>query len=326
MKKRYACLKDIAYYLPEYIEDNEALVQDMGIEWSAQDIYIKTGIRERHIAAVGECASDLAVKACEKLFLQQPQLREKVDYLIFCSQSPDYFLPATACLLQQRLKLKKNVAALDINQGCSGFIYGLSLAKGLLEAGLASNVLLVQAETYSKYIDRMDKVTRTIFGDGAAASWLTNDAENDSHLNSFVFGTDGNGAANLIVENGAARNLQRQDKRLFMDGPEIFQFALRTVPKTFKAVLDAAGLQKNDIDHFVFHQANQFILEHLQRKLDIEKEKFYIDMEQVGNTVSASIPIALKQGMDKCLLLAGQRVMLIGFGVGYSWGGCILKV
>lgn len=313
----FAKIQSIAYALPENIQDNEFLVKDMTMDWTAEDIFSKTGIHARHIALEAQRASDIALVAAEKLFENNAGLREKIDYIIFCSQSPDYVLPATACLLQTRLELREKCGAFDINQGCSGFIYGLSIAKGVIESGQAQNVLLLNAETYSKYLDKADKTTRTIFGDGAAASWLTAETSERAFIDGFEFGTNGQGANNLIVQ---------KDRSLFMDGPEIFQFTLQVVPKTVKGILQRAGMVAEEVDYFVFHQANMFILEHLRKKLKIPAEKFVTDMEDIGNTVSASIPIAIKRAKDRGTLVPGNIVLAVGFGVGYSWGGCLIKL
>ncbi len=321
-----AILKAIAYELPEAVEDNEFLVRQMGLDWSATDIFDKTGIRQRHVAAPGECASDLAARAAERLFLKEPALRTQTDFLLFCSQSPDYALPATACLLQQRLGLSTAMGALDINQGCSGFLYGLSVARGLIESGTAQNVLLLTAETYSKYLAPEDKTTRPIFGDGAAAVWIAGAGSAETALGPFVLGTDGAGAANLIVRNSARRREEGASPRLFMDGPEIFQFTLKVVPKTVKQLLEKSGQTLEQTDYFIFHQANAFMLEHLRKKLKIPADKFCLDLADTGNTVSASIPIALARALERGTLKSGMRVMLVGFGVGYSWGACLIRI
>lgn len=322
----HAKLCAIEYALPQREENNEFLVADMQSDWLPEDIYEKTGILKRHIAAPDECASDLAAKAAERLFLAHDGLKEKIDFVLFCSQSPDYALPTTACLLQSRLQLSKSCGAMDINQGCAGFIYGLGVAKGLIESSAARNVLLLNAETYSKYIDKQDKTTRTIFGDGAAAAWVSADEDDGFGIGGFVFGTDGTGAENLIVKNSGARISNSGARHaLFMDGPEIFQFTLSVVPKTVKALLDKTALEMGDINLFVFHQANAFILEHLRKKLAIPNERFLLDLAETGNTVSASIPIVLARAIVQGKVKSGMKIMLIGFGVGYSWGGCILE-
>lgn len=321
-----AGILDICYFLPNNIETNEFLVSDMKLSWSADDIFAKTGIKQRHIAKEAECASDLGVLAAEKLFALHENLRDKIDFLLFCSQSPDYALPTTVSLLQKRLGLSKDCGSLDINQGCSGYIYGLALAKGLIESAVASNVLLITAETYSKYIAKYDKQTRTIFGDGAAATLIQAEKCDAERLHSFAFGSDGRGKCNLIVPNSGARREVRNDNHLFMDGPEIFQFTLSVVPKTVRRILAQADLKLEDIDYFIFHQANAFMLKHLRNKLKISEDKFFIDLEDTGNTVSASIPIALCRARKNGMVHSGMKVMLLGFGVGYSWGGCIVSI
>lgn len=323
-----AYIKAIEYYLPVNVESNSFLVEEMELDWTAEDIFNKTGIKNRHIAEKGVCASDLAVEAAKKLFSKWPELISKVDYIIFCSQSHDYFLPATACLLQKRLSLSQQCGAIDINQGCSGYIYGLSLAKGLIEANIAQNILFITADTYSKYISPKDKSTRTIFGDAATATWISNKKAEKELLRDFVLRTNGAGAENLIVKNGSNRNriIDAKDVTLYMDGPEIFQFTLQIVPKTVNEILDKAGITKEKIDYFVFHQANRFILEYLRKKLKVPSDRFYINMEETGNTVSSSIPIALFNALQEEKISSGMKVMLLGFGVGYSWGGCIIEI
>lgn len=235
-------------------------------------------------------------------------------------------MPATAPLLQKRLGLSKKCGSLDINQGCSGYIYVLAVAKGLVESGMSSNLLLITAETYSKYIAKDDKTIRTIFGDGAAATLIQADEKGKGCLNGFVFGSDGRGMNNLIVHNSGARKNEQEDAYLFIDGPEIFQFTLSVVPKTVKEILLKTRLQLDEIDYFIFHQANAFILEHLRNKMKIPQNKFFMDLTDTGNTVSASIPIALSRAKQRGLVHSGMKVMLLGFGVGYSWGGCILEI
>ena len=260
--------------------------------------------------------------------------------MLLCTQSPDYFLPASSCLVQQRLGLPTSVGALDFNQGCSGFVYGLALAKGLVEGGMARGVLLLTAETYSKHIDAGDRSTRTLFGDAAAAALVGAVESEHDLIGPFVFGSDGRGAGNLIVAGGAMRErcapavagpgqaataAARPACALFMDGPEIFTFTLQAVPAAVRGVLAAWGRPQADVGLFVFHQANQFILEKLRAKLGIEPERFWVNIETTGNTVSSTIPIALEQARAAGKLSPGMDAMLVGFGVGYSWAACMLR-
>ena len=302
----------IAYYLPTKTIDNQQLVR-LYPEWTAEKILAKTGIESRHIAADDESALDLAERAARKLIENAAIDGGEIDYLLLCTQSSEYRLPSTACLLHERLGLRKDAGALAFDHGCSGFIYGLSLAKGLVAGGMAQKVLLVTAETYTKYIPHEDKSTRTIFGDGAAATLIG--AEDAAKIGAFAFGTDGAGAEKLIVRDG----------RLFMDGPEIFNFTLDIVPKTMEEVLVKNNLARDDIDLYVFHQANKFMLDTIRKVNGLPRDKFYVNIESTGNTVSSTIPIALKQLESSGRLLPGMKVMLMGFGVGLSWGATVIS-
>jgi 3-oxoacyl-[acyl-carrier-protein] synthase-3 len=334
-----AALSAIEYYLPEMTLSTPDLSAEFP-EWSVEKIDEKTGIRERHIAATEECASDLAVAAARKLFDSGACQPEAVDYLLFCTQSPDYFLPTTACLIQDRLGVPTTAGALDFNLGCSGFIYGLGLAQGLIVSGQASNVLLLTAETYSKYLNPRDRSVRTIFGDAAAATLLAAEDSANVLIGPFAYGTDGSGGPNLIVPTGGTRrprsaetaisveaeggNMRSQDD-LFMNGAEIFNFTLEAVPRTVSCLLEKARLQPADIDLFAFHQANRFMLEHLRKRLKIPPEKFQTTLSHCGNTVSSTIPIALKHAEMEGRLPKGALAMLVGFGVGYSWGATLVR-
>jgi 3-oxoacyl-[acyl-carrier-protein] synthase-3 len=228
---------------------------------------------------------------------------------------------------------------MDFNLGCSGFVYGLGLAKGLIETGQARNVLLITAETYSKHIHPGDKSVRTIFGDAASATLVQAVHSDHERIGPFVYGTDGRGAKNLIVPAGGLRMAQaanpeliddgsgnkRTVNNLYMNGAEIFTFTLRIVPETVSTLLAKAGKRMEDIDLFVFHQANRYMLDHLRRKLGIPEEKLPIMMAHCGNTVSSTIPILLKDLEKASRLKQGQCLMLLGFGVGYSWGGAIVN-
>ena len=317
----------IEYYLPERIETNDDLAREFP-EWRMDKIGKKTGIYQRHCAAPDECASDFAVYAAEKLFSSGVCRPEDVDYVLFCTQTPDYILPTTACLIQHRLGVRKSAGALDFNLGCSGYIYGLSLAKGLIESGQCRNVLLLTADTYTKLIKPSDRSVRCLFGDAGAASWITADGQG-LEIGSFVFGTDGSGADNLIAEASGFRHSSdfTQSCELSMNGPEIFKFALDTVPQCVRDLLDQEGVAQDSIDLFVPHQANAHMLEYLRDKMGVTPNKFLVNMQNCGNTVSASIPIALRQsgrfiGSSQSI---PEKIIPIGFGVGYSWGACFLS-
>jgi 3-oxoacyl-[acyl-carrier-protein] synthase-3 len=330
-----AFIKGISYYLPARVLTNEDLFKEFP-EWTVEKVASKTGIQKRHIAAKNETAADMAFAAGSKLIDEYKIDKTSIDFVLLCTQSPDYFLPASACLIQERLGLRTNIGALDFNQGCSGFIYGLSLAKGLICGGLANNVLLLTSETYSKYLHPKDKSNRTIFGDAAAATLVSKDGI--AELLDFSLGTDGRGAKNLIVETGGLRCVNPRNNitwdeggnpispdHLFMNGTEIFNFSLETVPQLIQEILSKNDLLKEDINLFVLHQANRFMMEFLRKKMKISPEMFYYYIENVGNTVSSTIPIALKEAILDGSVSPGEKVLLAGFGVGYSWGGTVLK-
>lgn len=325
----------IVSYLPENILSNEEL-SELFPEWTPKKIEKKLGVRERRISAPDETALDMAVKACERLF--ESVDRNIIDFILLCTQSPDFFLPTSACILQDRLGLRTEIGALDYNLGCSGYVYGLSLGKGLLSATIAENVLLVVSETYSKHLHPQDKGNRSIFGDAASATLISKDMLPKIH--EFVLGTDGRGWNNLIIPNGAMRNRPKQkatdwidengvlrnDDMLFMNGPEIFNFTIKAVPVLIKQVLQKNNVNMDDIDYVIFHQANQYMLQYLRELVGVNEDKFFIDMVETGNTVSATIPIALEKCLKEGRIKSGDKVLLAGFGVGYSYGATIITI
>lgn len=331
-----AYIKGISYHLPKRVVTNEDLVKEFP-EWSVGKVASKVGVNERHIAETNETAGDLAEKAALKLFQEYNISPTDIDFLMLCTQSPDYFLPSTACILQNKLGIPTTSGAFDYNLGCSGCIYGLALAKGLIMSGSAKNILLLTAETYNKYLHPTDKSNKSIFGDGAAACLISTDGF--AEIGEFVFGTDGSGAENLIVKTGAARSKEqtgfyetddeghtKYDDYLYMNGGAIFNFTLDIVPTLINKILSKNNIIKDDIDYYVFHQANKFMLNTIRKVCVIPKEEFYINLEETGNTVSSTILISLKDCIDKKILRNAQNIMITGFGVGLSWGGCILKI
>lgn len=329
-----AYIKAISYYLPEKVVTNEDLVKEFP-EWTVEKIAGKVGVSERHIAAEDETAGDMAGKAAELLFCEYGIDRREIDFLILCTQSPDYFLPPTACLLQSRLGLSNKCGAFDIDLGCSGYEYGLAVAKGLLAGGIAKNVLLLTAETYNKKIHPRDKGNRTIFGDAATATLIS--SEGFAKIGEFVLGTDGSGAAGLIEKTGGFRakapandltidengNPHSSD-HLFMDGKSIFDFTADVVPEMVAETLSKNGLCDSDVNLYVFHQANRYMINYLRKLMGIDKERFYVYLDNVGNTVSSTIPIALKEAQKEGRLTG--NIVLAGFGVGLSYGATVIKI
>ncbi len=326
---KYAAIGPIAIHLPERVETNDDLAA-LYPRWDLDAIYSKTGIWARHIAAPDECASDLGVAAAEKLFAEHNIDRQSIDFLLFCTQTPDYPLPTTACLVQSRLGLPTSVGALDFNLGCSGFVYGLSLADGLIRSGTAKRVLLITAETYSKYIDDEDRSLRTIFGDGAAATLL--DAADDPSLSAFSFGTDGTAADALMVNSGGARLAEdalkprtkwRWNSKLYMDGPGLIKLTLDTLPQTIRQVLETGEVSDDDIDLYLVHQATHKLLATLRAEMDLTEERMPTMLHDYGNTVSSTIPIIMHELRSSGRLRRGTKCLLAGFGVGFSWAGCL---
>ena len=328
-----AYIKAIAYYLPEKVVTNEQLVEEFP-EWSVDKIAKKVGINERHIAADNETAGDMAFKAAEKLIVENGIDKSTIDFVLLCTQSPDYFLPSTSCIIQHKLGLSTKCGAFDFNLGCSGYEYGLAIAKSLMVSGMAKNVLLLTAETYNKHIHLKDKGNRTIFGDGASASLISK--EGFARIGEFVLGTDGSGYDRLIHKTGAMRHYERlndfhedengnslSSDHLFMDGKAIFDFTSDVVPPMIEETLAKNGIAENEVNLYVFHQANKYMINYLRKLMEIDKEKFYVFMETVGNTVSSTIPIALCEAQKEDKLHG--NVVLAGFGVGLSYGAVVLE-
>lgn len=331
-----AYIKGISYYLPDKIVTNDDLLMSFP-EWNSEKVYKKVGVKARHLASENETAADLGEKAARSLFEEYLFSPKDVDFLLFCSQSPDYKLPPTSCILQEKLKLPKSVGAFDYNLGCSGCIYGIGVAKGLISAGLAKNVLLITAETYSKYIHPSDISNRTIFGDGAAACWISSD-NGPLEIGDLVFGTDGSGAENLMIKTGGARypsnsgNFHTDDDGhlayedfLYMNGSAIFNFSLEVVPTLVSQLLEKCKKSKEDIDYYIFHQANNYMLKTIREICSICEDKFYINLDNCGNTVSSTILIALKDCLDNAIVRKGMTILIAGFGVGLSYGAAILE-
>lgn len=311
-------VKYISTYLPSVEITNEEIAARFP-EWDSDKIFDKIGIKKRNIAAKDEFVVDMACSAIENLTKQHDFDLDSVDYFILCTQSPDYQLPTSACIVQNQVGLSKDCGAIDINQGCSGYIYGLSLASALVESGNFKNVLLVTADMYSKRIHYNDKGNISLFGDAATATIISTEGEYE--IGKFTLGTDGSGFENLIVKNGGLRNKEdfneeNLDNFLYMDGSAIFDFTSKNVPALVNQNLEINELKKEDIDLFVFHQANTFMLNFLRKRIGIPQDKFLLNMENYGNTVSSSIPLAFSPYFNENY----KNIMMVGFGVGYSWG------
>jgi 3-oxoacyl-[acyl-carrier-protein] synthase-3 len=314
----------VASYRPAKVVDNDEIVARFGFDRKFLDN--KIGIARRYVAAADETVSDMAAAAVERLFAQTGAKREATGLLVLCTQNPDYKLPTTANLVQAALGLPERLAAFDINQGCSGYIYGLAVATSFMRSAAIDQAILVTSEAYSKVMDPGDRTTVPLFGDGATATLLCAGAA--GRVGRSTFGSDGSGAKELIVKAGGSRNPTMPvagDGALFMNGRAIYNFMLTRVPADVAACLAANGLSADDIDLFVFHQASRFMIEALTGAMKLPREKVPITMADGGNTVSNTIPMALEAlgGIDA---LAGKRLLLSGFGVGLSWASTVLDL
>jgi 3-oxoacyl-[acyl-carrier-protein] synthase-3 len=332
-------IREIASYLPERVVNND----DLGAanpSWDMDRVGQKTGVLSRHIARDDETALDLALAACQRLFEKAPEARDKIDAILFCTQEPDYVMPPNSCLLHSELGLGDEVLALDFNLACSGFTYGLAMAQGLILAGTATNVLLVTAHTYSKLIHPEDRSAMVLFGDGAAVSWVTA-STGDEGLLDLDLGTSGVGWNKFWVPAGGCRtprsnltsqqpNADKGDFRsresIHMDGMGVLAFVNSKVPPSVRKVLERNSLTVDDIDLFIFHQASAMALDTLERRLKIPPEKNFRNIENIGNVVSASIPIALEEAIANGLATSGDLIILCGFGVGLSWGTALVRL
>lgn len=333
----HAAIEAIQFLLPERTETSEDLAARHP-EWSLDKLSERTGVRARQIAADDECASDLAVDAAHKLFDESGYAPDDFDFVLLCTQTPDYLLPTTACLVQDRLGLPKSVGALDVNLGCSGYIYALGLAKGLIETGQATRVLLITADTYSKFVHPDDRSVRALFGDGAAATAVGTSKK--PAIGPFLYGTDGSGAQDLIVPMSGLREPfgdepppeitdrfgnTRSARHVRMNGKAIIDFSLREVPPAVHGLCERAGIALDDVDAVVPHQASAKVLSGIRRKLGLSEDRFLIYMQEIGNTVSCSIPIALARAHADGRLKPGAQLLLVGFGVGLSWGATLVR-
>ena len=332
-------IQDMAYYLPNNVVTNEIL-KEQNPDWDIDNLIKRTGVEKRHIASKGETALDLAFKACKVLFSNGDDLRKTIDCIIFCTQSPDYIMPPNSCILHQLLDLHEDVLAFDFNLACSGYIYGISLANGLLCPGSVNNILLVNADTYSKYINKQDRSTRMLFGDGAAVTILNQSKNYGGKVLDIICSTSGENHDKFIIPAGGCRNPRsnntnisevdksgniRTKEQIYMNGLGILAFISTKIPSQIIKILLRNNMKIKDVDLFVFHQASKMALDSLRKKLKIPPDKMYSNINYIGNTVSASIPIALYDALNNNLINKGNIVLLCGFGVGLSWGTALVE-
>lgn len=332
IKHRFAFIKALSVYLPETVETNDNF---------DPKFLTKLGIESRHIVSKNESAGDIAVKSAEKLFDEHNIDRSEIDFVILCTQYPDYISPTTACILQDRLQISKSAGALDFSLGCSGYVYGLSLCKGLIESGSASRILFLTSSITSKLVSVDDKTIRPLFGDASTATLITAEESESAGIDHFVFGTDGSGFDKLYVPAGGSRHEFRSTEEIFesdergnrrsnfdlhMDGNAITYFSLRVAPMIVEKILQRSNLNREQIDYYIFHQVNKFMLEHIRKKCKLDDLPFYSDIHDIGNTVASSVPIGISRVLNEKKPAELNKVMLAGFGVGLSWAGCIVDL
>lgn len=325
------------YYLAPTALSNEALNMQ-NPSWDMDKATERSGVLSRPIAPDGITALDLAYQAVKNLLQANPEALVGIDGLIFCTQTPDYLLPSNSNLLHGLLDLPSHVMAFDINHACSGYPYAIGIAKSLVTAGMATRVLVITADTYSRLIHPLDRSVRPLFGDAASASVISN--SDSLTIDDQSFGTAGKLASRFIVENGGMRHSQknisevhldsslrvRSPDHIQMDGMGVLSFFNKVVPVSIKEILLRNKLEVQDVAYFVLHQASQLALDSLRKSLGVPSEKVIIDMSDTGNLVSSSIPVVLKRAINKGLLKKGDRIILGGFGVGLSWGTVLATV
>mgnify|MGYP006291704321 CR=1 FL=1 len=329
----------ISIYLPSTVLTNDELHRQFP-DVRIQELTRLTGVSSRHVAGKDETSVDMGQRAAEKLFKEHDISPAGIDFILLCTTWSDYITPTSACILQDRLGIPHSSGALDINQGCTGFIYGLAAAKGLIESGSAKNVLLVTSETITHSIHPRDVSNKSIFGDAAVAT-LVLGTEKGEGIGQFTFGTDGSGYGDIIIKYGGARypltdhkaedytddrGAVRNDASFYMNGPAIFSFSTKVAPQIISDTLIKNNLNFSDIDFFAFHQANRIILETIIKKNKIPPEKTMIYLDDVGNTVSSTIPIVLRKALQEGNIKKGDKVLLAAFGVGLSWGGTVIQI
>ena len=331
-------IDEIEYFLPKNKITNKDFLEK-NPDWDIDSIKKATGVSTRYYTDPNETALDISFKACVKLFNRKPDLKEKIDALIFCTHSNDHIIPSNSSILHGMLDLSENVFAFDYNLACSGFVYGLGISEGLLKSGIANHILLINADTYSKYVNDKDRSTKVLFGDAAAVSYLRNSEKNNGMLD-ILCCSAGKHSKRIIIPAGGMRlpkssvtKIEEKDKNgnfrslenLHMDGFGVFSFINSKVPQQIKKICEKNKISLEEINLFIFHQANKMGIDSITRILKINPDKVFSNIHNVGNTVSASIPLALKDSIVQNKIKTGDLVLLSGFGTGLSWASCIIR-
>ena len=302
---------------------NIAQLKKKNPTWDIKKIIDKTGIEKIWYTKKDETALDLALNASKKLIKKIN--KKTIDTLLYVTQSPDYFLPTNACILQNNLGLSTNVKAFDINLGCSGFVYALYVASSFVQNNMSKNILIVCADTYTKYIADDDRTNKTIFSDAASAILVSKTKK--KYFGNFILGTDGSGFKDLIVENGAARKgfNNKSQTNLYMNGAKIFMFTNANIPNNIIKLLNTSKIKRENIKTFFFHQGSKVILNSLKKSLMLKENQVFNNLRFLGNTVSSTIPFGLQQAAKEKKIKKNDLLVLSGFGVGLSWGSCVIK-
>jgi 3-oxoacyl-[acyl-carrier-protein] synthase-3 len=331
-------IRHISVELPERVLTNEDLARE-NPGWDMASVAERAGVDSRRVAGPSETAFDLGARACDALLAETGTDPASIDAVVSCTQSPDYVMPGNAHLLHRHLGLERAALAFDYTLACSGYVYGLAFADSFVKSGLASKILLVTADTYSKHINGGDRSARVLFGDGAAAT-LVDGESGGGEIVAAELGSQGKDLEKFYVPAGGARRPSDAETRveetdrhgnvrsaedIHMDGLGVWAFVNSAVPGHVRGFLESQGLTTSDIDSFVFHQASAMTLESLVKALSIDPERMFVSMSEVGNLVSASIPVALDEALRAGRIGDGDRVLLSGFGVGFSYGSVLVE-
>jgi len=298
---------------------------DTSDEW----ITTRTGIKERRIADSDTATSDLAAKAAQNALLNAGLEASEIDLIIVATITPDKNFPSTACIVQSKIKAY-NAVAFDISAACTGFIYGIVIANQFITTGLYKNILVIGAETLSKFVDWQDRNTCVLFGDGAGAVVMSKVKEGYGVLAQYL-GSDGSGGDTLAIDAGGSRNpatfetISQKMHYIRMDGNEVFKFAVKIMASAAEEVVKIAGINKSDVDFLVPHQANIRIIEAARKRMGLPENRVYVNLERYGNMSAASIPVALDEAVNSGAIKSGDNVILVGFGAGLTWGSCLVK-
>ena len=325
-----ARIAGIASCVPPRIVENDVFERRFGD--GAAEVTKMTGVKARHYAEEGVATSDLCERAAEHLLERLGWDRDSVDGVVFVSQSPDLLLPATACIVQGRMGLRSGIIAYDVSLGCSGYPYGLWQVMMAVQTGAAKRVLLMVGDISTRCIDPTDRSTVMLFGDAGTVTAIEASGEGEDRT-FFVLGTDGRGAENLMIPRSRQRTPEAVGKlegrdldALYMDGGEIFNFTLKSVPPLIRETLAWAEETVESYDSFLLHQANTFMINHIAKKAKLPKDKVPINMDRFGNTSSATIPLLMTTDVSDLLKSGRRKIGLFGFGVGYSWGAASLDI